>query len=66
MAPRGVGANQNLNMKLEIIQFFWVFFKENIKEWLNKIIGFWEAFMAPRGVGANQNLTIKLSNISNN
>ena len=62
MAPRGVGANQNLIMKLKNYTIFLGFLKENIKEWLNEISGFWEVFMAPRGVGANQNLIIKLLN----
>ena len=62
MAPREIGANQNLIMKLEIIQFFLWVLKENIKELFNKIGGFWEVFMAPKGVGTNQNLPIKLLN----
>ena len=52
MAPRGVGANQNLKMNYQILQnnCFWIKTLEN-----GYIKGFWEAFMAPRGVGANQN-----------
>ena len=57
MAPRGVGANQNLQiifLKLQKIFFLWKILKNcNINRFL-------EAFMAPKGVRANQNLMIKL------
>ena len=45
MAPRGVGANQNLKMNYQILQnnWFWIKTLEN-----GLIKGFWEAFMAPK------------------